>query len=234
MQLMRNTALIPTVQTTRMLFWLALFALASGVFLKITDELLEPSAMDAFDKGALRIVASIRTPWLNGIAVDITALGSITLVSLHTGIALLFLIGVRDRAGATQLLCGSAGAGLLTIATKSFIERARPEVIPQLVDVVGFSYPSGHSLTATAMYATIAAIISRYARAPRALGATAVITVVLIAIVGGSRVYLGVHYPSDVASGTALGLSWACFLAGFFSVLERRRLFSADSGGGQH
>ena len=101
-------------------------ALAFLIFIRITRELIEGD-VSAVDSAILLAVAKTRTPWLTMAAVDVTALGSITLVILFSAFTLVVLLVLRDRLGALQLLAASAGAGILTIVTKDIIERIRPE-----------------------------------------------------------------------------------------------------------
>jgi len=154
--------------------------------------------------------------------VDVTALGSITLVVLFSVFTLMVLLVLRDRLGALQLLTASVGAGILTLVAKNLIERIRPEEAQRLIVVSGFSYPSGHSLSTSALYLTIAIIAGRYVQ-HRGARATIVLAVSAVLImIGTSRVYLGVHYPTDVVSGISLGAAWALLLAGFFTLVGHR------------
>ncbi len=114
------------------------------------------------DSAILLAVARTRTPWLTVAAIDVTALGSITLVVLFSAFTLMVLLVLRDRLGALHLLAASAGAGILTLLTKNIIERIRPEEAQRLIIVSGFSYPSGHSVSTSALYLTIAIIAGRY------------------------------------------------------------------------
>ena len=95
-------------------------------------------------------------------AVDLTALGLITLIALISTVALWVLLLLKDRMGALQLLAASLGAGIVTNITKNFIDRARPEEVTQLIQVSGFSYPSGHSLAAASLYLTVAILVGRH------------------------------------------------------------------------
>jgi undecaprenyl-diphosphatase len=191
-------------------------------FVRITRELSEGD-VSAVDRTILLAVARARTPWLTIAAIDVTALGSITLVVLFSAFTLVVLLVLRDRLGAFQMLAASVGAGILTLVTKDIIERTRPEVGQRLITVSGFSYPSGHSLSTSALYLTIAIIAGRYVQHLGARVAIFVAVSAVVILVGASRVYLGVHYPTDVVSGISLGAAWALVLAGLFTLLGHRR-----------
>lgn len=171
----------------------------------------------ALDTAILTAVARHRQPWLNGPAVDLTALGSLTLVVLLGIIAISLLLALRDRRGALQLTVAIAGSGGWLLLAKNWIERARPTEVSHLVEVSGYSYPSGHSLGAAAFYLTAAIIALRHVRGTGAQFAIFAGAVVVLILVSLSRIYLGVHYPSDVASGMSLGAAWALLLAALFA-----------------
>ncbi|SRR6266700_1272582 len=92
-----------------------------------------------------------------------------------------------------------------------------------LVQVTGYSYPSGHSLSAAALYLTMAIIAGSHLRTTASKAVLVAGSCVLVATVGVSRVYLGVHYPSDVVSGISLGTAWALILAAAVAVIAARR-----------
>jgi undecaprenyl-diphosphatase len=201
----------------RLSLWLGGAALALGMFVRITRELIEGD-VSAMDSAILIAVAKKRTPWLTTTAVDVTALGSITLVVLFSVFTLVVLLVLRDRLGALQLLTASVGAGILTLVTKNVIERIRPAEAQQLIVVSGFSYPSGHSVSTSALYLTIAIIAGRYVQHSGARAAIFLAVSVVLIMIGASRVYLGVHYATDVVSGIALGAAWALLLGGSFTL----------------
>lgn len=205
----------------RLSLWLGGAALALLVFVRITRELMEGD-VSAMDSSILLAIANRRTPWLTTTAVDVTALGSITLVVLFSAFTLLVLLVLRDWMGALQLLVASAGASILIVVTKDFIERARPTEAPQLIVVSGFSYPSGHSVSTSALYLTIAIVAGRYMQHPGARAAIFLAVSAVLIMIAASRVYLGVHYATDVVSGISLGAGWALLLAGFFTLVGRR------------
>jgi undecaprenyl-diphosphatase len=201
--------------------WLGGATLAFVLFIRITRELIEGD-VSAIDSSILLAVARKRTPWLTIAAMDVTALGSISLVILFSVFTLVVLLVVRDRRGALQLLVASAGASVLTIVTKDIIERIRPTEAQHLIVVSGFSYPSGHSVSASALYLTIAIIAGRHVRHSGLRVAIFLTVPVTLIMVGASRVYLGVHYATDVVSGISLGAAWALALAGFFTPSDHR------------
>jgi undecaprenyl-diphosphatase len=214
----------PTLRSARaghLSLWLGGAALALVVFVRITRELIEGD-VGALDSAILLAVAKRRTPWLTMTAVDVTALGSITLVVLFSAFTLLVLLVLRDRMGALQLVVASVGAGILTIVTKDIIERSRPTEAQQLIAASGFSYPSGHSASTSALYLTIAIIACRYVRHSGARATIFLAVSAVLLMVGASRVYLGVHYATDVVSGISLGAAWALVLAGFFTLFGHR------------
>ena len=198
-------------------WWLGTASLAFGLFIKITSELLEHE-VSGVDRTILIGFAKARTPWLTVVAVDLTALGSVTFVVLISTIALCVLLFLKDRMGALQLGAASVGAGILTSAIKNYIDQPRPEVVPQLIQVSGLSYPSGHSLAAASLYLTVAILACRHLQRTGHQIAILAMMIVIILLVGISRIYLGVHYPSDVASGVSLGAAWALVLSGCVSL----------------
>jgi undecaprenyl-diphosphatase len=203
----------------RWISWLAVgcaVVLVAG-FVELSEELVEyeepSSRLFSVDATILWFVLRIRGPRLNGIAMDLTALGSPIVVALVTVATAALLAASADRKGATALVASSFASALLTMATKSLIERPRPDVIPRLVSVTGLSYPSGHALAATATYLTAAFVVAR--RLPSLTQRVAAIGFagILVLLISGSRVYLGVHYPSDVFGGMLLGTAWALGMA---------------------
>jgi undecaprenyl-diphosphatase len=204
--------------------WIALalvLVLVAG-FVELSEELLEGDAgstrLLGVDAAILHLAAAIRRPWLSGIAMDLTALGSPVLVALFTIAAGALLLARGDRRGAGVLAVACLASALLTIATKTFLERPRPEVVPRLVAVTGLSYPSGHSLISAAVYLTSAFVVARHVGRLHQRIAALGFAAGLVLLVGASRVYLGVHYPSDVLGGMLLGTALAFLVA---TVLRR-------------
>jgi undecaprenyl-diphosphatase len=193
-----------------------------GAFLKLTLEVFQDARVTAFDDAIMKWVVAHRSDGFNDAAVDVTALGSSTLVALFAVGALFILLVVGDLRGVLHLLLALVGSSLMIAGLKGFLARPRPPLAHRLVEAGGFSYPSGHTVSAVVLYVTLALVGSRHFKGPayrRMLIALAVATTLLVA---ASRVYLGVHYPTDVASGTALGAGWAVLLASGFAYADER------------
>jgi undecaprenyl-diphosphatase len=206
--------------------WLLFFAagfLALGSFVQLGSELLEDEELLSLDQQVLRAVANWRRPWLTIPVIDITALGSVTLVTLVTVLAAGALLHARDVRGALQLITTVTSTGCWTLLTKSWFARVRPDVVDKLIEVQSYSFPSGHSSGAAALYVTLAVVLGRHVRTVRGRTLLLSATSGLALAIGLSRVYLGVHYPSDVASGLAFGTGWALWLSAAFAWSYRHR-----------
>jgi undecaprenyl-diphosphatase len=169
-----------------------------------------------FDRGVLRALRASDDPsipvgpyWLAEAARDITALGSEAVLGLLTlGSAVLLAADRRWRA-ASFLLVAILGGELLSQGLKFWIDRPRPDVVPPLVKALGKSFPSGHAMLSMVTYLTLAVLASRLVSGRRAKACLLGSAVALTLLVGSTRVYLGVHYPTDVLGGWIAGLVWA-------------------------
>jgi undecaprenyl-diphosphatase len=199
----------------------AIAAAAFGAFLEIGDEVLEAEHEDV-DHAILRAFAGHRSAGLDSVVSFISHLGDFwVLFTVTTITALLLLLRAHDRVGTIQLLVSSIGGGLLVRGAKALIERPRPEVVERVVEATGYSFPSGHSMGAACVYLAIALTLRRHlsARASWLALAGAGLLVGLIAL---SRVYLGVHYASDIAAGVAFGAAWTLVGAAVASLWLHR------------
>jgi len=145
---------------------------------------------------------------------DISALGGPVVLTLLTLISagFLWLDGKRHLA---LLTCGSVWGGLLiSTLLKVFFQRARPDLVPFGSYVSTTSFPSGHSMMSAVVYLTLGALLARSQPGRRLKAYFLLLAAFLTLIVGCSRVYLGVHWPTDVLAGWTAGASWAtlCWL----------------------
>lgn len=200
----------------RYLFWLAGATLFLGLFVKLTMDLFEQGNLEKLDQLILLVVERLRLPQLNGMAVDITALGSPTVLTLLTALSCAFLWINRNKPAVAYLMINMVGAAVISGLVKNLIDRQRPRIIPPLVEVTGHAYPSGHTMGITSAMLGLAFLASSFLTSARHRLFLLAASGCLIGVVGLSRVYLGVHYPSDVASGVFLGTSWTLFVTALF------------------
>ena len=191
--------------------------LALVLFLKLTFSISSTGSIQSFDEGILKWVETLRTPFFNSMMLDITALGGLALTIVLGLLAVALFLLSRDAIAAIHLIITSAGGFFISIWTKSIISRPRPSIIPQLIHASGFSYPSGHSITSAAIYLTMAILACRHFKSYKARIVLLALAGIMIALISFSRIYLGVHYPSDTMSGALLGIAWALFTAALFA-----------------
>ncbi len=145
---------------------------------------------------------------------DLTALGGTTVLSLMTLAVICFLLMVRKRQTALIVLLSVAGGALLSTLFKWGFSRPRPDLVPHGMAVYSESFPSGHSMMSAIVYLTLGALLARTQARWRVKAFLFGLAIALTFIVGVSRLYLGVHWPTDVLGGWTLGAGWAalCWL----------------------
>ena len=177
----------------------------------------------AFDDAVLTWLGQHRTKPLDAFMLDITSLGTSSVVAMVVGVAALFLWLNKHKHSAILLLVSTAGGILLNNLLKLGFSRPRPDVIPWATTATFYSFPSGHAMSATVVYATVAYLAGRLQRTHIARLAVTIVAVLVVAIICLSRLYLGVHYPSDVIAGVIVGLAWAGFC---MATLEAIQLYA--------
>jgi membrane-associated phospholipid phosphatase len=162
----------------------------------------------------------MRYATLTRIALDVTAVGTPSVLGVFVvGFAAL-AAATRDRFALLLLASASAGAVGWTSLLKNLIEREHPPIGSRLVVTSGYSYPSGHSLASAALLTAFAVILSRHLDSRLRQGVVFVGAGLLGGAVAASRVYLGVHYFSDVVAGTSFGLAWTFASVALLGALD--------------
>ncbi len=161
-------------------------------------------------------------PWFEETARDITALGSNGVLGLLVLLGLGFLAAVRRRTEAALLAAVFCGALLLESVAKLGYARPRPDLVPHAARVFTASLPSGHATMAAAVYLTAGALLARAVPDPRLKTYLVAVGGCLALLIGLSRVYLGLHWPTDVAAGWALGAGWAALCWAAAGVSDAR------------
>ena len=187
------------------------------LILNLAGEVLEGDTLE-FDK---RMLAALRKadnpaqpigpPWLEMMAFDITALGGPTVLGMTVLAVVGFLVLQGMYRNAAFVFFASVGGWMLNDLLKELFARPRPQVVPHLRQVMSLSFPSGHALTSAAVFLTLGALLMRVAQTRLVKFYIMFIAMLTTLLVGSTRVYLGVHYPTDVLAGWLIGISWALF-----------------------
>jgi undecaprenyl-diphosphatase len=194
-------------------------------FAKLGEEVRE-GATQRFDVAVLQWIGTHHSKWLTVFMTEITPLGTGAVVLMIVGVAAAFLWHTEHRHSARLLLAATAGSILLNNALKLYFHRDRPDVFEWQTHAASSSFPSGHAMSATVVYGTVAYLLARLQKRGWARALTLFLAVVTILLICFTRLYLGVHYPSDVIAGIIVGLAWSGFCMATLEaslVLARRR-----------
>jgi undecaprenyl-diphosphatase len=211
-----------------MLVGLAVIVVTSSLVAELADEVLEGTTQkyDEWVLRALREPGSTTDPlgpkWFEDMWRDITALGSATVLTLVTVGCAGYLLMRGRRRMLVLLVVATVGGLLVTLLLKNLFARPRPEFASPDAYVLTASFPSGHSALAAIVYLTLGVLLARTSDRYRFKLYFLSMAVLVTILVGLSRVYLGVHYPTDVLAGWSIGLIWAlaCWLVAYF--LQKR------------
>ncbi len=221
---------------TRVLVLLMAAAAAVWGFLAVAGEMTEGETL-AIDR---RLLLALRTPGHPADPIgspafqtamrDVTALGGVTVLSLVTVFAAAMFLAHRKALRALILVGTVVIASLASEGLKSFFNRPRPELTPHAVHVYSASFPSGHSMTSAAAYLTLAMLAASLESRRSAKILVFALAWALMVAIGFSRVYLGVHWPSDVLAGWCAGAGWAFAAWIVLLRLDRRTAVQAPPG----
>jgi undecaprenyl-diphosphatase len=212
----------------KLLLVLALAAFALWMFVEVAEEMLEGDTR-VIDERLLMVFRNAADPalplgpaWVREVMRDITALGSTFVLLLVTLASIGFLALTKNRHAALLVLIAVLGGMLLSTLLKAGFDRARPDLVLHTMTVYSASFPSGHAMMSAVVYLTLGALLAATQQSTRLKLYILGLGVFLTLIVGVSRVYLGVHWPTDVLAGWALGASWAMACWSVMVWLQRR------------
>jgi undecaprenyl-diphosphatase len=205
-------------------------------FIALTDVVLEGKTQNIDDS----LVRSLRRPdnpavpigpdWMTEVARDLTALGGVAVLILVTLAVAGYLFLDRKFAGMAFVLAAVVGGLILSSILKASFDRPRPDIVPHLSDVYTSSFPSGHSMMSAIVYLTLGALLSQMVENRRLKFYFLAVALLLTVLVGISRVYMGVHYPTDVLAGWTAGLVWATVCLLVLRKLQRRNVLEKPVG----
>lgn len=215
--------------------FLAITLLLVGVG-NLASEVVEGDTL-AFDRwliAGLRDAADPGSPlgprWLRQAMVDLTALGGGPFLTLLTVATAGFLVAARKWGMAVFVVLAIAGGGLAGNLLKWIFVRARPDLVPHLVSVDSASFPSAHAMNSAVTFLTLGVLLGRTQKDRRLKAYLMGIAIFLTLLVGFSRVYLGVHWPTDVIAGWAVGAAWAILASLVAARLQRRHTIEQEEG----
>ncbi|WNL43331.1 phosphatase PAP2 family protein [Halomonas sp. PAMB 3264] len=209
---------------------LCLAIISGGIwgFVALAGEVIEGDTQ-SFDERlllALRNPADLNDPigpgWVEEMGRDFTALGGVGVLVMLTLGALGYLLLARHFRAALFALVAVPGGILLSTVMKLGFDRPRPDLVPHEAMVYTASFPSGHSMMSAVTYLTLAALLIRIQPALRLKAYLLILAILLTLLVGVSRVYLGVHWPTDVLAGWTAGASWAAICWGVMHWMQGR------------
>jgi undecaprenyl-diphosphatase len=194
---------------------MGIVALGAFAFMAIADEALEGDT-HAFDESILKALREpgdasnpIGPAWLADMMADLTALGGIAVLTLLVVGVVFYLLSVGKR-GTALLVGGAVGSGaILSSLLKLGFDRPRPDLVAHLSHAYSSSFPSGHAMLSAVTYLTLGVLLARAHEGRRTKIIVMTYGVTLTVLIGLSRIYLGVHWPTDVMAGWALGAAWA-------------------------
>jgi undecaprenyl-diphosphatase len=209
---------------------LAAIAIISGLvlaFLQIADEMVE-GEMEAFDQSILMLFRDptnidqlIGPVWVHEMVRDITALGSFSLLGLIVVAVCSYLLLAGMRSAALLVAISVIGGTILSTLLKMGYARPRPDLLVMSEQFTA-SFPSWHAMLSAVTFLTLGALLARFAPNRPLQALSVFLAIFLTLLVGASRLYMGVHYPSDILAGWCLGAAWALLCSTVGAVLQRR------------
>jgi undecaprenyl-diphosphatase len=168
--------------------------------------------------------------WVTALFSEITHLGGTVTLTLATMVVIGLLLFERKDRAAMLVALSVAGGTFISTMTKLGVARPRPDLVPHLVEVTSPSFPSGHAMLSAVVYLTLGAMLAQFEFSrPATRVYVMMLAIALTLAIGFSRVFLGVHWPSDVLAGWCLGAAWAIVCLMVARLLERRGALRGDS-----
>jgi len=181
----------------------ALFWIPVIIFSKLADELIENEPI-GLDKLILTWIHSQATPFLDGVFLFFTTIGNIEYILPVTILIVVYLLHKKQRLNALIVSFGVGGAALSNIILKIIFHRDRPNLWHSFIIETGYSFPSGHAMMSCALLLCIIIILWT----TRLRWLSLIIGLPTVGLIGISRLYLGVHYPTDVLAGWSVSFVW--------------------------
>ncbi len=213
----------PKIILRHIILGLFLSVVSTVIFVRLMDFVEDAKNVTPFDYALLTFMDQHQNPILTKAAAFLAFLGSPpTVVGIALVAALAGLVWKKVRGAAWTLPIAVIGAGIIIQSVKMVVQRPRPSLYPHLLKESGFSFPSGHSLIAMVVYGLLGYFALGLVKNQAGRLAIRIVTVLLVFLIGISRVYVQVHYPTDVLAGWTAGACWLIACLGLHEVLTRR------------
>ncbi|MFN2567201.1 MAG: phosphatase PAP2 family protein [Gemmatimonadaceae bacterium] len=190
---------------------------ATWTFVRIAGEVREGETQ-AFDVAVLRYIETHHSPFLDKAMLEVTFMGTGLIVMTIVLVSGMFLWLTKHKHSALLLIVATTGAILLNSLLKAGFDRPRPQIFEWGQHTVSSSFPSGHAMSAATVYMTVAYLAARLQRRRISRVLTLLAAIIVVVLIALSRLYLGVHYPSDVAAGVVIGIAWAALCMAMLEV----------------
>jgi len=199
-------------------------AAAVGAFAVLAEEALGGGELATFDAAFTRALQRVRTPAWDRVFMAISLLGTQQAIAVATIAVMLVLLLRHERLLALGWIVAQAGGGLLNRVLKETFERARPESAGPVITGSIWSFPSGHAMGTFILCGVGCYLLVRQTRSWTMAGVAVTSTLLWCVLMAFSRLYLGMHFPSDVAAGLVGGVAWVAVCVSGFELVLRRTL----------
>ncbi len=222
---MKHVAIAGTTDVCKKRTLLVSVFVTAVLFFTILAVIVGSGVTNALDSSILLAINSLSSPWLNTFFVAFTELGGVIVVSVVAIILVLLFLTKRNYIRALLIAVGIGGVAAMNLLLKSIFERARPDLWDWIVTETHTSFPSGHATASMALALCIVYLLwnTKWRKA------TIIAASVYLLLIGFSRLYLGVHFPTDILGGWLLGIGWMALVITFvITVNYRKRIVKGD------
>lgn len=195
--------------------------IAAAVIVALAAGMILASHPFGFDRAIILALHEAGPMWLRHAVIDVTALGSVTILTLVVAATAALLLVRRLWITAALVVLATTTGSAAVALLKAIFGRARPDIVDHVVAATGYSFPSGHAANSAIVYLTTAALVTQVTHGRATRRYVALVAGLLVVAIGASRVYLGVHWPSDVLAGWSFGTLWAL---GWWSIGAKARM----------
>lgn len=214
-----NTKLLKIIKVLKSLLFISLIILSLDFFLRLTLDVWSKDYVVNIDQTIATFIYSIRTPFLTDVMKLITSLADVNTIIVLFVFVVIILLVLKKRSHIVPVVLTLVGNFMFVSLVKTILARPRPILGNALVFEESYSYPSGHALIAITMYGLLIIYLFTFVKSPVIRRISLITGVILIFLIGFSRLYLGAHWPTDVLASYLIGICWLSLI---LFILEHR------------